>query len=216
MGKKYIMALDQGTTSSRCILFDHEGNICGMAQKELTQIYPQPGWVEQNPREIWSTQLSVLTEALAVTGAMPEDIEGIGITNQRETTIVWNRFTGVPVYNAIVWQCRRTAEQIDRLKEEKFDELIRERTGLIVDAYFSASKIAWILDNVEGAREQAEEGKLLFGTVDTWLIWNLTGGAVHVTDYSNASRTMLYDIHNCCWDKEILEKFKQERDVRTL
>ena len=207
MGKKYIMALDQGTTSSRCILFDHEGNICGMAQKELTQIYPQPGWVEQNPREIWSTQLSVLTEALAVTGAMPEDVEGIGITNQRETTIVWNRFTGVPVYNAIVWQCRRTAEQIDRLKEEKFDELIRERTGLIADAYFSASKIAWILDNVEGAREQAEEGNLLFGTVDTWLIWNLTGGAVHVTDYSNASRTMLYDIHKCCWDQEILEKF---------
>ena len=207
MGKKYIMALDQGTTSSRCILFDHEGNICGMAQKELTQIYQQPGWVEQNPREIWSTQLSVLTEALAVTGAMPEDIEGIGITNQRETTIVWNRFTGVPVYNAIVWQCRRTAEQIDRLKEEKFDELIRERTGLIADAYFSASKIAWILDNVEGAREQAEEGNLLFGTVDTWLIWNLTGGAVHVTDYSNASRTMLYDIHKCCWDQEILEKF---------
>lgn len=207
MGKKYIMALDQGTTSSRCILFDHEGNICGMAQKELTQIYPQPGWVGQNPREIWSTQLSVLTEALAVTGAMPEDIEGIGITNQRETTIVWNRFTGVPVYNAIVWQCRRTAEQIDRLKEEKFDELIRERTGLIADAYFSASKIAWILDNVEGAREQAEEGNLLFGTVDTWLIWNLTGGAVHVTDYSNASRTMLYDIHKCCWDQEILEKF---------
>lgn len=207
MGKKYIMALDQGTTSSRCILFDHEGNICGMAQKELTQIYPQPGWVEQNPREIWSTQLSVLTEALAVTGAMPEDIEGIGITNQRETTIVWNRFTGVPVYNAIVWQCRRTAEQIDRLKEEKFDELIRERTGLIADAYFSASKIAWILDNVEGAREQAEEGNLLFGTVDTWLIWNLTGGTVHVTDYSNASRTMLYDIHKCCWDQEILEKF---------
>lgn len=207
MGKKYIMALDQGTTSSRCILFDHEGNICGMAQKELTQIYPQPGWVEQNPREIWSTQLSVLTEALAVTGAMPEDIEGIGITNQRETTIVWNRFTGVPVYNAIVWQCRRTAEQIDRLKEEKFDELIRERTGLIADAYFSASKIAWILDNVEGAREQAEEGKLLFGTVDTWLIWNLTGGTVHVTDYSNASRTMLYDIHKCCWNQEILEKF---------
>ena len=207
MGKKYIMALDQGTTSSRCILFDHEGNICGMAQKELTQIYPQPGWVEQNPREIWSTQLSVLTEALAVTGAMPEDIEGIGITNQRETTIVWNRFTGVPVYNAIVWQCRRTAEQIDRLKEEKFDELIRERTGLIADAYFSASKIAWILDNVEGAREQAEEGNLLFGTVDTWLIWNLTGGTVHVTDYSNASRTMLYDIHKCCWNQEILEKF---------
>lgn len=211
MGKKYIMSLDQGTTSSRCILFDHEGNICGMAQKELTQIYPQPGWVEQNPREIWSTQLSVLTEALAVTGAMPEDIEGIGITNQRETTIVWNRFTGVPVYNAIVWQCRRTAEQIDRLKEEKFDELIRERTGLIADAYFSASKIAWILDNVEGAREQAEEGKLLFGTVDTWLIWNLTGGLVHVTDYTNASRTMLFDIHKLCWDEEIMAKFRIPR-----
>lgn len=205
------MSLDQGTTSSRCILFDHEGNICGMAQKELTQIYPQPGWVEQNPREIWSTQLSVLTEALAVTGAMPEDIEGIGITNQRETTIVWNRFTGVPVYNAIVWQCRRTAEQIDRLKEEKFDELIRERTGLIADAYFSASKIAWILDNVEGAREQAEEGNLLFGTVDTWLIWNLTGGLVHVTDYTNASRTMLFDIHKLCWDEEIMAKFRIPR-----
>ena len=165
MGKKYIMSLDQGTTSSRCILFDHEGNICGMAQKELTQIYPQPGWVEQNPREIWSTQLSVLAEAIAVTGTTPEDIEGIGITNQRETTIVWNRHTGVPVYNAIVWQCRRTADQIERLKEEKFDELIRERTGLIADPYFSASKIAWILDNVEGARAQAEAGDLLFGTV---------------------------------------------------
>ena len=213
MGKKYIMALDQGTTSSRCILFDHEGNICGMAQKELTQIYPQPGWVEQNPREIWSTQLSVLTEALAVTGAMPEDIEGIGITNQRETTIVWNRFTGVPVYNAIVWQCRRTAEQIDRLKEEKFDELIRERTGLIADAYFSASKIAWILDNVEGAREQAEEGKLLFGTVDTWLIWNLTRGEVHATDYTNASRTMMFDIHKLDWDQKILDYFKIPKNM---
>lgn len=158
MGKKYIMALDQGTTSSRCILFDHEGNICGMAQKELTQIYPQPGWVEQNPREIWSTQLSVLTEALAVTGAMPEDIEGIGITNQRETTIVWNRFTGVPVYNAIVWQCRRTAEQIDRLKEEKFDELIRERTGLIADAYFQRARLRgfWTMSKVHGNRQRKE------------------------------------------------------------
>ena len=211
--EKYMIALDQGTTSSRCILFDHEGNICGMAQKELTQIYPQPGWVEQNPREIWSTQLSVLTEALAVTGAMPEDIEGIGITNQRETTIVWNRFTGVPVYNAIVWQCRRTAEQIDRLKEEKFDELIRERTGLIADAYFSASKIAWILDNVEGAREQAEEGNLLFGTVDTWLIWNLTKGRIFVTDYTNASRTMLFNIHEKCWDEELLQKLRIPRSM---
>ncbi len=207
MAGKYIMALDQGTTSSRCILFDKTGNICSMAQKELTQIYPQPGWVEQNPREIWSSQLSVLTEAMAGVGAGTDEIAGIGITNQRETTIVWNRHTGAPVYNAIVWQCRRTAERIDELREEKFDELIREHTGLIADAYFSASKIAWILEHVEGAREQAQAGDLLFGTVDTWLIWNLTGGKVHVTDYSNASRTMLFDIHKCCWDKEILQKF---------
>jgi glycerol kinase len=207
MAGKYIMALDQGTTSSRCILFDKTGKICGMAQKEFPQIYPKPGWVEQNPREIWSSQFSVLTEAMATVGAVPEDIAGIGITNQRETTIVWNRHTGVPVYNAIVWQCRRTAERIDELREEKFDEVIRERTGLIADAYFSASKIAWILENVEGAREQAEAGDLLFGTVDTWLIWNLTGGKVHVTDYTNASRTMLFDIHKCCWDDEIIAKF---------
>lgn len=205
--QKYIMALDQGTTSSRSILFDRNGNMCGMAQKELTQIYPQPGWVEQNPREIWSSQLSVLAEAIAVTGATPDEIAGIGITNQRETTIVWNRHTGVPVYNAIVWQCRRTAERIDELRAEGFDKVIRERTGLVPDAYFSASKIEWILDNVEGARKQAQAGELLFGTVDTWLIWNLTGGKVHVTDYSNASRTMLFDIHKCCWDKEILAKF---------
>lgn len=206
--QKYIIALDQGTTSSRCILFDRTGNICGMAQKELTQIYPQPGWVEQNPQEIWSSQFSVLTEAMAAVGARTDDIAGIGITNQRETTIVWNRHTGKPVYNAIVWQCRRTADMIDQLKKEGFDTLIRERTGLIADAYFSASKIAWILDHVEGAREQAEAGDLLFGTVDTWLIWQLTGGKVHVTDYSNASRTMLFDIYKCCWDKEILEKFQ--------
>ena len=205
---KYIMALDQGTTSSRCILFDKSGKICAMAQKELTQIYPQPGWVEQNPREIWSSQFSVLTEAMAGVGAGTEDIVGIGITNQRETTIVWNRHTGKPVYNAIVWQCRRTAEMIDRLKEEGFDQVIKERTGLVADAYFSASKIAWILEHVPGAREQAENGDLLFGTVDTWLIWNLTGGKVHVTDYSNASRTMLFDIYKCCWDREILEKFR--------
>ena len=208
MGKKYIMALDQGTTSSRCILFDHEGNICGMAQKELTQIYPQPGWVEQNPREIWSTQLSVLAEAIAVTGTTPEDIEGIGITNQRETTIVWNRHTGVPVYNAIVWQCRRTSDIADALKAKGLEETYRQKTGLIIDAYFSATKIKWILDNVEGARELAEQGKLLFGTVETWLIWKFTKGAVHVTDYSNASRTMLFNINDLCWDKEILEELE--------
>lgn len=200
------MALDQGTTSSRCILFDKKGNICAMAQKEFEQIYPHPGWVEQNPREIWSSQFSVLTEAMAASAITPEDIEGIGITNQRETTIVWNKNTGEPVYNAIVWQCRRTAELIDSLKKEGFDKVIRERTGLIADAYFSGSKIAWILDHVEGAREQAEAGELLFGTVDTWLIWNLTGGRVHVTDYTNASRTMLFDIHKLCWDKEILDR----------
>lgn len=204
---KYIMALDQGTTSSRCIIFDKEGRICGMAQKEFDQIYPEPGWVEQNPREIWSSQLSVLAEAIAVSGVTPADIAGIGITNQRETTIVWDRKTGEPVYNAIVWQCRRTAKMIDQLKEAGFDKVIREKTGLIADAYFSASKIAWILDHVEGARERAERGELLFGTVDTWLIWNLTGGHVHVTDYTNASRTMLFDIHNLCWDKEIMNWF---------
>lgn len=207
MAMKYIMALDQGTTSSRCILFDKSGSICAMAQKELTQLYPKPGWVEQNPMEIWSSQLSVLTETLANLGAGTDEIAGIGITNQRETSIVWNRHTGAPVYNAIVWQCRRTAEQIDRLKEEGFDQVIRERTGLIADAYFSGSKIAWILDNVAGARELAEAGDLLFGTVDTWLIWHLTGGKVHVTDYTNASRTMLYDIHRLCWDQDILDYF---------
>jgi len=205
---KYIMALDQGTTSSRCILFNKEGSICGIAQKEFEQIYPQPGWVEQNPREIWSSQYSVMMEALASNGITPAQIEAIGIANQRETTIVWNRYTGEPVYNAIVWQCRRTAEMIDALKEEGFDEVIREKTGLIADAYFSASKIAWILDHVEGARKQAEAGELLFGTVDTWLIWNLTGGKEYVTDYTNASRTMLYDIHNLCWDREIMDKFR--------
>lgn len=210
---KYIMALDQGTTSSRCIIFDKEGRICGMAQKEFDQIYPEPGWVEQNPREIWSSQLSVLAEAIAVSGVTPEDIAGIGITNQRETTIVWDRKTGEPVYNAIVWQCRRTAKMIDQLKEEGFDKVIRKKTGLIADAYFSASKIAWILDHVEGARERAERGELLFGTVDTWLIWNLTGGRVHVTDYTNASRTILFDIHNLCWDKEIMDWFHIPEDM---
>lgn len=205
--KKYIMALDQGTTSSRCILFDKEGNICSMAQKEFTQIYPQPGWVEHNPREIWSSQLGVAMESMAILGVKEEQISAIGITNQRETTILWNKTTGEPVYNAIVWQCRRTADYIERLKEDGFDTTIREKTGLIPDAYFSATKIAWILDNVPGARQQAEAGELLFGTVDTWLIWNLTKGAVHVTDYTNASRTMLFDIHRLCWDEEILDYF---------
>lgn len=204
---KYVMALDQGTTSSRCILFDRAGNICSMSQKEFTQIYPQPGWVEHNPREIWSSQLAVATECMAVVGATHEDIAAIGITNQRETTILWDKHTGEPIYNAIVWQCRRTADMIEELKADGFDLKIRERTGLIPDAYFSASKIAWILKNVPGARERAEAGDLLFGTVDTWLIWNLTRGAVHVTDYTNASRTMLFDIHRLCWDREIMERF---------
>lgn len=204
---KYIMALDQGTTSSRCILFDKAGNICLMAQREFEQIYPKPGWVEHNPMEIWSTQYAVMSEAMALLGAKPNDIAGIGITNQRETTIVWDKETGEPVYNAIVWQCRRTAKDINLLVKDGYADVIKAKTGLVPDAYFSATKIAWILSNVAGARKKAEEGRLLFGTVDTWLIWKLTGGAVHVTDYTNASRTMLFDIHNRCWDKELLEKF---------
>lgn len=201
---KYIMALDQGTTSSRCILFDLKGSICSMAQKEFGQIYPRPGWVEHNPMEIWSSQLAVLTEAMAMVGAAPEDISGIGITNQRETTVVWDKVTGEPVYNAIVWQCRRTAETVDELVQKGYGDLIRERTGLVPDAYFSGTKISWILKNVPGAKEKAQRGELLFGTVDTWLIWNLTKGEVHVTDYTNASRTMIFDIHKLCWDKELL------------
>lgn len=204
---KYIMALDQGTTSSRCILFDKAGNICSMAQREFEQIYPKPGWVEHNPMEIWSTQYAVMSEAMALVGAKPKDIAGIGITNQRETTIVWDKETGEPVYNAIVWQCRRTAKDINLLVKDGYADVIKAKTGLVPDAYFSATKIAWILSNVAGARKKAEEGRLLFGTVDTWLIWKLTGGSVHVTDYTNASRTMLFDIHNRCWDKELLEKF---------
>ncbi|MDE6673655.1 MAG: glycerol kinase GlpK, partial [Acetatifactor sp.] len=204
--KQYIMSLDQGTTSSRCILFDKEGNICSMAQKEFTQIYPKPGWVEHNPREIWSSQLAVATEAMAMVGAGAEQIAGIGITNQRETTICWDRATGEPVYNAIVWQCRRTSDMIEQLKAEGYDSLVRERTGLVPDAYFSATKIAWILEHVPGVRERAQRGEILFGTVDTWLIWNLTKGRVHATDYTNASRTMLFDIHRLCWDEQILER----------
>lgn len=203
---KYVMALDQGTTSSRCILFDRVGHVCSAAQKEFTQIYPKPGWVEHDPLEIWSSQLSVAVEAMGKIGAEPSDIAAIGITNQRETTICFSRKTGRPIYNAICWQCRRTAEEIDRLKEEGFDRLIRERTGLIPDAYFSGTKIKWILDHVQGARQMAEEGELLFGTVDTWLIWNLTKGKVFVTDYTNASRTMLFDIHKKEWDEDILKR----------
>ena len=205
--KQYVMALDQGTTSSRCILFDKAGSICSMAQKEFTQIYPKPGWVEHNPREIWASQMAVVTEAMANIDVSAQDIAAIGITNQRETTIVWDKKTGKPVYNAIVWQCRRTAQMIDSLKEQGYEEMIRQKTGLIPDAYFSASKIAWILDHVEEARQKAERGELLFGTVDSWLIWNLTKGAVHVTDYTNASRTMLFNIHDLCWDEELLALF---------
>ena len=203
-----MMALDQGTTSSRCILFDKEGNICSSAQKEFTQYFPQPGWVEHDPMEIWSSQLGVIMEAMGAIGAHTDEIAAIGITNQRETTIVWDRITGRPVYNAIVWQCRRTANMISRLEEDGLSETIRSKTGLIPDAYFSGSKVAWILENVEGAREKAEKGELLFGTVDTWLIWNLSNKENFVTDMTNASRTMLYDIHKLCWDKEILDYFK--------
>ena len=206
--KKYVMALDQGTTSSRCILFDKTGNICSVAQKEFEQIYPKPGWVEHDPMEIWASQLSVATEAISKIGASADEIASIGITNQRETTVVWNRETGMPIYNAIVWQCRRTAERIDQLKEDGLTDYVKETTGLIPDAYFSASKVAWILDHVEGARKQAENGDLAFGTIDTWLIWNLTRGEVHATDYTNASRTMMFDIHKLDWDQKILDYFK--------
>ncbi len=201
---KYLMALDQGTTSSRCIIFDKGGNILSVAQKEFTQIFPQAGWVEHDPMEIWASQIAVAAEAKARLAVEASDIDSIGITNQRETTVVWNKNTGKPVYNAIVWQCRRTAEYCDTLKASGFDQKIREKTGLVVDAYFSGTKIRWILENVEGAREEAEKGNLLFGTIDSWLIWNLTKGQVHVTDYSNASRTLLFNIHTLEWDDEIL------------
>jgi len=205
--KQYVIALDQGTTSSRCILFDREQNIVGVAQREFTQIYPKPGWVEQDPMEIWSSQSSVLTEVLAQTGIAPTEVAAIGITNQRETTIVWDKATGRPIYNAIVWQCRRTASLCEELKSDgAFSDYIKEHTGLLIDAYFSATKLKWILDHVEGARERARAGELLFGTVDSWLVWKLTGGKAHVTDYTNASRTMLFDIQNLCWDEEICRR----------
>jgi len=211
--KQYIMALDQGTTSSRCIIFDKQGRMKSVAQKEFTQIYPKPGWVEHDPMEIWSSQISVATEAMAKLGILAEEIASIGITNQRETTIVWNKNTGHPVYNAIVWQCRRTSEMIDDLKAKGFDAYIKDTTGLIPDAYFSGTKIKWILDHVEGVREAAEAGELLFGTVDTWIIWNLTKGKTFVTDYTNASRTMLYDINKLAWDEKILKELNIPREM---
>ncbi len=209
MEKRYIAALDQGTTSSRCILFDREQKIVGVAQKEFTQFYPRPGWVEHDPMEIWSSQYGVLMEALAQSGVNIRELAGIGITNQRETAIVWDRETGRPVYHAIVWQCRRTAGLCEELKADPdFVDYVKEHTGLLVDAYFSATKLKWILDNVPGVREQAMAGKLLFGTVDSWLIWRLTGGTVHVTDYTNASRTMLYNIKDLQWDEGICRRLE--------
>ena len=204
--EKYIMALDAGTTSNRCILFNHKREIVSVAQKEFTQIFPEPGWVEHDAKEIWSTQLGVAVEAMSKAGVQADGIAAIGITNQRETTIVWDKKTGEPVYNAIVWQCRRTSGYCDDLKEKGLSGIIRQKTGLVIDAYFSATKIKWILDNVPGARRRAENGELLFGTVDTWLIWKLTKGRAHVTDYSNASRTMMYNINDLKWDEDILKE----------
>ena len=205
--KKYIISLDQGTTSSRAIVFDKNQQIAGVAQHELPQIYPREGWVEHDPMEIYATQYGVMVEALTKNNISIDEIAAIGITNQRETTILWDKATGKPVYNAIVWQCRRTAEICEKLKKDGLESYIKEATGLLIDAYFSATKVKWILDNVEGVRQKAEEGKILAGTVDTWLIWKLTGGKVHVTDCTNASRTMLYNIHECKWDEELLQLF---------
>ena len=205
--KQYLLAMDQGTTSCRAIIFSSDGTMVGTAQKEFTQIFPHDGWVEHDPTEIWATQIGVAHEALAKTGLDGADIAAIGITNQRETTVVWDKHTGKPVYNAIVWQCRRTADYCDSLKEQGYGDVVRAKTGLLIDSYFSATKIRWILQNVPGAMEKAQNGDLLFGTVDTWLIWMLTGGKVHATDPSNAARTMLYNIHKLCWDTELLELF---------
>lgn len=211
--EKYILSFDAGTTSSRAIIFNKKGQIINVAQKEFQQIYPKAGWVEHDPMEIWASQSGVAREVLEMSAIRPDQIVGIGITNQRETTLVWDKNTGKPVYNAIVWQCRRTASYCERLKEKGWIDKIRDKTGLVLDAYFSATKIAWILDNVEGAREKAERGDLLFGTVDTWLVWNLTRGKVHVTDYSNASRTMLFNIKDLKWDDEILEALNIPRSM---
>ncbi len=213
MDKKYILSLDQGTTSSRAVLFDEEQNIAAIAQREFTQYFPKEGWVEHDPMEIWSSQYSVVTEAVAKSGIDPADIAAVGITNQRETTIVWERLTGRPVCNAIVWQCRRTAPLIEKLKADGLSDMIREKTGLVPDAYFSAAKIRWILDNVDGAQEKAERGELLFGTVDCWLIWKLTGGRTHAIDRTNASRTMLYNINTCEWDDDLLKLFDIPRSM---
>ena len=203
---KFVLALDQGTTSSRAIIFDNSGSIVGSAQKEFTQIYPKPGWVEHNPMEIWDSQIGVARDVMEKYFVKPQDIAAIGITNQRETTVVWDKKTGKPIYNAIVWQCRRTASICDNLKEKGFAASIQKKTGLVLDAYFSGTKIKWILDNVDGARKKAQAGELLFGNIDTWLIWNLTGGAAHVTDYSNAARTMLFNINDLVWDKEMISE----------
>lgn len=203
--KKYILTLDEGTTSARAVLFDKGGNAVSAAQREFKQIYPQPGFVEHDPVEIFSVQYAAVTEAITAIGASAEEIAAVGVTNQRETTIIWDKNTGEPIYNAIVWQCRRTSEMCDKLRADGLEEYIRKTTGLRIDAYFSATKIKWILDNVPGARDRAENGELLFGTVDTWLIWKLSGGKIHVTDRTNAARTMLYDIHSLTWDKRILE-----------
>ncbi len=203
--KKYILSLDEGTTSARAILFDKDANVVSVAQHEFTQIYPKPSWVEHNPQEIYSSQYTALTECITKANINPEEIAAVGITNQRETTVVWDKNTGEPVYNAIVWQCRRTADICEELKAQGLEEYIQKTTGLKIDAYFSGTKIKWILDNVEGARQKALKGELLFGTVDTWLLWKLSGGKIHITDYTNASRTMLFDIHKLCWDKKLLE-----------
>ncbi|MDO5580596.1 MAG: glycerol kinase GlpK [Planctomycetia bacterium] len=211
--KKYIIALDQGTTSSRAVIFDHSQNIIAMCQREFTQIYPKEGWVEHDPLEIWSTQYSVFQEVLVKSGISMEEIAAIGITNQRETIVVWDRESGRPIYNAIVWQCRRTADYCEDLKKEGWSDYVRENTGLVLDPYFSGSKIKWILDHVEGAREKAERGELLLGTIDTWLVWNLTGKKVHVTDQTNASRTMFYNIKELRWDEKILDKFDIPRSM---
>ncbi|MGI9277037.1 MAG: glycerol kinase GlpK [Endozoicomonas sp.] len=211
--KKYVVSLDQGTTSSRAIIFNHSGEAVGSSQREFTQYYPQPGWVEHDAMEIWATQSSVLTEALAKTGIRSDEVAAIGITNQRETTVVWDKNTGRPVYNAIVWQCRRTTDICEQLKRDGLEQYIRETTGLVLDAYFSATKLKWILDNVEGAREKAENGELLFGTIDTWLTWKLTNGRAHVTDVSNASRTMMFDINKLEWDETVLKTLDIPRSM---
>lgn len=207
------MALDQGTTSCRCILYDRKGQVVSVAQKEFSQIYPKPGWVEHDAMEIWSTQMGVAQEALLKINCTYKNVEAIGITNQRETTVVWDRITGEPIYNAIVWQCRRTAEYCDTLKDKGLTEVFRKKTGLLIDAYFSGTKLRWILENVEGAREKAEEGRLLFGTIETWLIWKMTGGKVHVTDYTNASRTMMFNINTLEWDDEILQELNIPKNM---